>query len=301
MAMQIGNARLDAIVEQEIQHLPLARMLTGRDLEILGPHLGWLAPHFYDPAAEAMLLSHHAWLVRSAAGTVLVDPCVGNFKHRPAMPFYDNLDTPWLGRLEAVGVSVEDIDYVVCTHMHVDHCGWNTRLEGGRWAPTFPKARYIFSRKEYDFWEQHTKNGLPPELRSHTGVFVDSIVPVVEAGLAQIVDDLETFRFANFSLMETPGHTPGHVAALLDAGSDGVLFCGDVMHWPGQIPFSDWPCRISRDDAMAIQSRRRVLDLCADRGLLLASAHFPAPHACRIERTADGGHLPKWSADGGKP
>jgi len=292
--MQIGSAQLHAVIEQDVLAFPLSTMQVGMRPEDLAPHLDWLAPEFYDPAEQAILLSHHSWVVRSPAGTVLVDPCVGNGKHRPALPFYDALDTPWLGRLGALGLAPEDIDFVVCTHLHVDHCGWNTRLENGRWTPTFPNARYVFSRREHDFWARDLHGGLPRELAFNAGVFGDSVAPVVEAGQAVIVDDPERFTFAGFSLMETPGHTPGHVAAILDVGSDGALFCGDVMHWPAQICFPDSRSTSSYDDDLAIRSRRKVLDLCADRGWVLATAHFRGPHACRIERRADGGYAPRW-------
>ncbi|MDB5446352.1 MAG: beta-lactamase, partial [Phenylobacterium sp.] len=288
--MKIGDAQLDVVIEQDLLALPLDAMQVGMRPEDLEPHLGWLAPDYYDPAAKNILLSHHSWVVRTAAGIVLVDPCVGNGKHRPALPFYDQLDTPWLSRLGALGLAPKDVDFVICTHLHVDHCGWNTRLEQGRWIPTFPNARYIFTRQEHDFWAQDLRGGLPPEVAFNAGVFGDSVAPVVEAGQALIVDDPRQFTFAErFSLMETPGHTPGHVAAILDAGDDGVLFCGDVMHWPAQICFPDARSRSSFDDDQAIVSRRRVLDVCADRGWLLATAHFRGPHACRIERRPNGG------------
>jgi len=292
--MKIGDAQLDVVMEQDLMALPLDAMQVGMRPEDLEPHLSWLAPDFWDPAAKTILLSHHSWVVRTAAGTVLVDPCVGNHKHRPALPFYDQLDTPWLSRLADVGLAPGDIDFVVCTHLHVDHCGWNTQLQGGRWVPTFPNARYVFTRQEHDCWAADLRGELAPELAFNAGVFADSVAPVIEAGQALIVDDPAQFSFAGrFTLMETPGHTPGHVAAILDAGDDGVLFCGDVMHWPAQICFPDSPSTSSYDDPMAVRSRRRVLEVCADRGLLLATAHFRGPHACRIERVG-GGFAPRW-------
>jgi glyoxylase-like metal-dependent hydrolase (beta-lactamase superfamily II) len=212
------------------------------------------------------------------------------------LPFYDNLQTPWLERLAAAAVTPAEIDFVVCTHLHADHCGWNTHQADGRWVPTFPNARYVFTRSEYACWAREAEGGLPPELAYNAGVFGDSVAPVVEAGQALIVDEPEGFAFAGgFTLMATPGHTPGHVAALLDAGSDGAVFCGDVLHWPGQVCLPAAPSRSSCDDAEAVRSRLRVLDLCADRGWLLAPAHFRAPHACRVARCADGGYAPVWT------
>jgi glyoxylase-like metal-dependent hydrolase (beta-lactamase superfamily II) len=294
--IQIGNARLDPVVELESTAFPLDQFQIGVDPAFLAPHLGWLAPDHWDPAANAILLSHHSWVVRTPGGIVLVDPCVGNGRHRPRLPFYDQLDTPYLERLAATGVTPADIDFVVCTHLHVDHVGWNTQLKDGRWTPTFPNARYIFSRREHDFWAQDLTDGLPKRLRFNSGVYADSVKPIVDAGLALLVDEEAGFAFAgdSFSLLPTPGHTPGHMAAILDGGDDGALFCGDVMHWPAQILFPEWASGSSYDDEKAIASRLRLLGLCADKGWLLATQHFRGAHACRIDRTAEGGFTPRW-------
>ncbi len=292
--MQLASARLDPVIEQDPIPFRLAHMHPGADPAALAPHLDWLTPAHYRPGEDALMLSHHSWLVRTAAGTVLVDPCVGNGRDRPALPFYHRLDTPWLERLNALGLAPEDIDFVVCTHLHVDHCGWNTRLEDGRWVPAFPNARYVFSRLEHDYWAE--QESVPaPRFAFNAGVYADSVKPVVDAGLALLVEDVEGFSFAaGFTLMAAPGHTPGHMAVVLDAGADGALFCGDVVHSPVQICFPDWRSSSSFDDQQAIASRRRVLDMCADSGYLLATAHFPAPHACRIERDGVGAYRPHW-------
>ena len=295
--IQLGNARLDPVIELEDLALPLASMQAGVDPAVLDPHLDWLAPDHWDPAEQAIHISHHAWLVRTPGSIVVIDPCVGNGRHRPKLPFYDNLNTPFLERLEATGVKPEDVDFVVCTHLHVDHVGWNTHLRDGRWVPTFPNAKYVFSRREHDFWAQDMTDGLPKRFSWNKGVYADSVKPVIDAGLAMLVDEQAGFTFAgsSFSLMPAPGHTIGSMAALLDGSCDGALFCGDVMHWPAQILFPDWRSDGSYDDDQAIASRRAVLDLCADRGLLLATQHFRGAHACRIERNGTGGFRPEWS------
>jgi glyoxylase-like metal-dependent hydrolase (beta-lactamase superfamily II) len=294
--IQVGNSRLDPVIELEDLALPLNHMQTGVDPAVLEPHLGWLAPDHWDGVTGCIHISHHAWVVRTPGGIVLVDPCVGNGRHRPTLPFYHELDTPFLERLAATGVRPEEVDFVVCTHLHVDHVGWNTQLKDGRWVPTFPNARYIFSRREHDFWAQDLTGGLPRKWAFNAGVFADSVRPIIDAGLALLIDEEAGHSFAgnSFSLIPTPGHTIGHMSAVLDGGDDGALFCGDVMHWPAQILFPDWRSGGSYDDDQAIASRMKVLELCADKGWLLATQHFRGAHACRIERTMNGGFEPRW-------
>jgi len=293
--IRIGNATLEAVVEQDDLGFAFAQMQGGVDPAVLAPYLDWLAPDHWNPATQTIRLSHHAWVVKTPGGIVLVAPCVGNGRDRPLTPFYHQLDTPFLERLAETGVRPEDVDFVVCTHLHVDHVGWNTQLRDGRWVPTFPNARYIFSRREHDYWARDLAGGLPKAVAFNSGVFADSVKPVVDAGLALLVDEAAGYRFAgeSFSLLPTPGHTIGSMSALLDGGDDGALFCGDVMHWPAQIVFPEWASNSSHDDARAISSRRQVLELCADRGLLLATQHFRGAHACRIERTL-AGFAPRW-------
>ncbi|MET0362255.1 MAG: MBL fold metallo-hydrolase [Sphingobium sp.] len=293
--IMVGDAQLEPVIELEDMAFPLRSFQPGVHAEVLTPHLGWLAPDHWDPESESIHISHHAWVIRSRGGIVLVDPCVGNGRTRK-IPFYDELDTPFLERLAATGVRPEDVDFVVCTHLHVDHVGWNTQLKDGRWVPTFPNATYVFSRREHDFWAQDMTDNLPPRWRWNSGVYADSVKPVIDAGLAQLVDEEAGFSFAGecCSLLPTPGHTVGSMSVLLDGGTDGALFCGDVMHWPAQIVFPDWRSDGSYDDTQAIASRRAVLQMCADRKLLLATQHFRGAHACRIAHDGAGGFLPRW-------
>lgn len=294
--MQIGTARLTPVVELEAVPYPLAHFFDGCDRAMLARHLSWLAPEHYDPAGDAVLLSHHAWLVDVAGYKVLIDPCIGNDKPREVITAYNRLDTPWLERLGAAGAKPDEIDFVVCTHLHVDHCGWNTRRADGRWVPTFPNARYIFSEAEHRFWEAHAANGLPPALAFNRNVYEDSVRPVVDAGLAWLVEG-ETPFADGFTLLPTPGHTVGHVAALLDAGSDGIVFTGDAIHHPLQIVAPDLNTSGYHDATASRQSRRQLLDLAADRGWLLAPAHFRNSRACRITRDGEAFRVKRWESN----
>ena len=167
---------------------------------------------------DTLILCFQSYVVRTPHHTILIDSCIGNDKPRPLRPKWNmKTDDTYMSGLKAAGVSVEDIDFVMCTHLHVDHVGWNTRMEGGRWVPTFPKARYIFGKTEFDYWsEQNAKAQVPP--------FGDSVLPVVEAKRADIVGD----DFAvgdHLRILPTPGHTPGHVAFTFGRGQGRCGLC----------------------------------------------------------------------------
>src|SRR5579864_2080072 len=147
-------------------------------------HLSWMVPHHFDAAKNSLKLSIHSWLLRIGRRTVLVDTCIGNHKERPTRPEWHHMETRYLARLGEAGVRPEEIDLVMCTHLHADHVGWNTRLDNGRWVPTFPNARYVFSKADYDHYLAQERAGKEP----NRGSFRDSVLPVVEAGLAQMVN-----------------------------------------------------------------------------------------------------------------
>ena len=169
--------------------------------------------------------------------TILVDSCIGNDKPRPARPKWNmKTDDSYMRALAAAGLSVGDIDFVMCTHLHVDHVGWNTRLENGRWVPTFPNARYVFGKSEFDYWtEQNATAEVPP--------FVDSVLPVVEANKAEIVRDDYAIG-DHVRILPTPGHTPGHVAFTFGRGKDDAVISGDLMHSPLQTHYPEMSAEI---------------------------------------------------------
>ena len=173
-----------------------------------------------------------------------------------------------------------DIDFVMCTHLHVDHVGWNTRLENGRWVPTFPNARYIFAKNEFDYWtEQNAKAPVPP--------FGDSVLPVVEANMAEIVrDDYQIGDHAR--ILPTPGHTPGHVAFTFGRGKDDAVISGDLMHSPLQTRYPELSAKFDVDQAQAATTRRNFLERYCDTDTLCCTAHFPSPSAGKIRRRGDG-------------
>jgi glyoxylase-like metal-dependent hydrolase (beta-lactamase superfamily II) len=178
--------------------------------------------------------------------------------------------------LAAAGVSVDDIDIVMCTHLHVDHVGWNTKLENGRWVPTFPRARYVFGQREYDYWTaQNAKAEVPP--------FTDSVLPVVEADRADIVTD--DFAIGDHvRIMPTPGHTPGHFAVAVGKGKDDAVFSGDLIHTPLQLRHPELSPKFDIDPAQAATTRRQFLERYCDTDTLCCAAHFPSPTVGKIRR-----------------
>ncbi|KOX48007.1 beta-lactamase [Streptomyces purpurogeneiscleroticus] len=261
-----------------LRFLPLAT-----EAEIAA-HERWMAPHHFDPASRRILLSMHSWLVETEGKRILIDGCVGNGKVRDARPDWCNLSTAFLDRLAEAGATPDDIDYVLCTHLHADHVGWNTRLIDGRWVPTFPNATYVFGRTEHAFWQaEHEKGARGPHLQAYR----DSVLPILEAGRALVVDEDHVLEGV-LHLAPAPGHTPGHVAVWLHCGPEAGAFTGDIIHHPVQVFHPEWSCMGCIDPATAALTRRRLLAQLAEAEGVLFPGHFMAPHAARIATRGDG-------------
>ena len=216
-------------------------------------HRTWMEPWALDPVSGNLVLTIQAFLMRTRHHTILVDTCVGDHKPRPLRPFWhmQKLNT-FLPRLAAAGVAPEDVDYVMCTHLHWDHVGWNTQLRDGRWVPTFPNAKYIFAEAEWKSFEALHRREPQPH-------FVDSILPVMEAGQAQLVRS--DFALDDEVWLEpTPGHTPGHVCVHLASQGAQAVITGDCIHSPVQCAEPGWIMRADQDAALASATRRRFLE-----------------------------------------
>jgi len=214
----------------------------------------------------------------------LIDACCGNQKSRPLRPWWNMLDTPWLDRLAAAGARPDEIDMVMCTHLHHDHLGWNTQLKNGRWEPTFPKARYVFSKLDFDYFQHMDQD--PATAPAEFGTFRESVLPIVEAGRADLVSG--PHRLNEFiEILPAPGHSPGHFVFKLDIAGSRAMLTGDVFHHLLQVLYPDWnfPKNSNAEDAKA--SRRRVLDDCASSGALVFPGHVGAPFAGYIEKAGN--------------
>ena len=278
---RIGNTSIEGIVEAAAP-MPLSDLIPNFSLERVRAHLPTLAPRFMDAAGENANVAFRSWIVRTGRHTVLIDSCIGNNKQRPNFPPFHELTTDYLQQLAGVGLAPEQIDYVFCTHCHVDHVGWNTRLANGKWVPTFPKAKYVFSRKELRHWQE-----TPAEaVGVNENVFEDSVQPILDAGLAQIIDD--GFQLDDqLTIQPTPGHTPGHYSVLLEDGGQVGIFAGDTMHHPTQIFVPDWNSGFCLDGPLAIATRKKLLEQAASRNMLLLPVHFASPGAGRVTARGD--------------
>lgn len=232
----------------------------------------WLAPHFADETGM-LRASVHALVVESDGMRIVVDTCVGNDKKR-AQPFWNQLHGPFLTDLAKAGFSRDSIDRVICTHLHVDHVGWNTMLEAGGWVPTFSKARYLIGGREWDFFSTVEQADLRAPVE-------DSVRPVVDARRVDLVDS--DYRVTREVWLEpTPGHTPGHVSVRISSRGEEAVITGDLMHHPIQCAHPDWASNFDSDPDLARKTRRAFLARYADRPVKVFGTHFATPSVGRI-------------------
>jgi glyoxylase-like metal-dependent hydrolase (beta-lactamase superfamily II) len=235
-----------------------------------------------------IIASMHSWLLRVEGRTVLVDGCIGDDKDRQPFHRWHELHTDWPRRLAAAGVTPDEIDFVMCTHLHVDHVGWNTRLVDGRWVPTFPNARYLFSGTEVEhFRAQREAPVSEPFEAVSKKVWDDSVLPVLDAGLADLVEGVRAVIPDRVVMEPTPGHTPGSASLVLRDDAERALFTGDAIHHPVQVLHPDWNSAFCEVPDQARATRRALLGRAADGGALLMPAHFGWPHAARVRRVGD--------------
>jgi len=284
--LQLGRMRIHKVHEME-SPVPLLSQLPGTTAADLARLSEWYRQPDEitgDPQTSLITFAVHSWVIELDGMTVLIDTCDGNHKNR-SLEAVHQLDTPYLDNLRAAGFAPEDIDLVMCTHLHFDHVGWNTRLENGRWVPTFPKARYLFGRRDYE----HFQANLPGD-ELHHEAFLDSIVPVMEAGLGEIVEeDIAVHREIGDGLWLEPafGHSPGCCTVHGQAEGAPAIFWGDVIHHPLQLIRHDLPFAFDMDPPRASKVRKATLDRAADEGLVCFPAHFRRTSAGHVKRDGE--------------
>ena len=282
MSLRVGAATIERVEEQHFE-IPLAFITD--DEGLVERRIAPLPDGFLDPVTSNFRFCFQSWIIRVDGLTVLVDPCNGNGRRGRPTPQFDGLDTPYLERLAAIDAPAESIDVVFCTHLHYDHCGWNTQEVDGRWAPTFPNARYVFVDAEYERWDPAGE--LHPN-DFNGNVFDESVRPVVDAGQATIVSTPHPLS-PSLTIESTPGHTVGHAALRLTSDGEGAWFVGDVVHHPVQVFRPELHLPGCDDLAQAVATRRSVFGRIRDQRALMFPAHLAAPHHGRVvaAETAD--------------
>jgi glyoxylase-like metal-dependent hydrolase (beta-lactamase superfamily II) len=271
LSWQVGRVKITRIVEMD---LPVPAMaMKGATIAELRKS-PWLYPHFVSEDDKTLKLSIHALLVEAPGLKLVVDTCVGNDRPRE-ITGGKALATPFLQYLGEAGWSRDGVDAVVCTHLHVDHVGWNTMLENGKWAPTFPKARYLIGRREYEFWSAYDDE----EQQAMLG---DSVKPIFEAGLVQLVEPDHVIS-PEIRLTSSPGHTPGHVSVMIESEGERAVITGDMTHHPCQLAHPDWAFS-DNDPKAAVLTRSRLFAEWADQPILVIGSHFAAPTAGHVVR-----------------
>lgn len=271
MQWTVGKVRITKVVELETVGstrfiLPLA---TNEEIQ----KLPWLIPHFATEEGR-LRMSIHTLIVETPSRRIMVDTGLGNDKEGRKVPTWNNRKEPFLERMTEAGFPPESIDTVLCTHLHVDHVGWNTRLSGGRWVPTFPKARYVFGKTEYEHWRDHSDT---PE---HAAVFNDSVKPIADAGLADLVAS-DHKLCDEITLIPTPGHSPGHMSIHIVSDGQQALLTGDAAHHPCQMAHLGWSSTADSDPEQSAVTRRELFGRFADTPTLVIGGHYNAGHIRR--------------------
>jgi glyoxylase-like metal-dependent hydrolase (beta-lactamase superfamily II) len=279
---RVGEVEIARVLEFEAALFEPTMLYPEASAEIIERHRAWLEPKLMDPATGQLTFAFHSTVIKTPRATILVDTCSGNDKERPHKLRYNRKNWPYLANLAAAGFAPKDIDYVLCTHLHADHIGWNTRLVDGRWVPTFPNAHYLFARQEWEHWRV-------AELRAEYTTdpyYEDSLLPIMESGQAQLVATDYAFD-DNVWIEPRPGHTPGHVCVVVQCRSASVILSGDIMHTALQCAEPQLNSCFCIDGEAARTTRRRLLETFADTPVMLIPAHFPTPTAGWI-RSHDG-------------
>ena len=269
---KIGDVTITRVVEMETTSKATFVLKEGSPENIRT--VPWLRPHFANPDGK-VIMSVHAFVIESPGHRMVVDTCIGNDKRR-AFPGWNMLQLPFLADLEQAGFARDSIDRVLCTHLHVDHVGWNTMLVDGKWTPTFPRARYLIGRKEWEHWSKASEADTRELLD-------DSVRPVFESGLADLVES-DARITDEIRLEPTPGHTPGHHSVRISSRGQEAVITGDLMHHPVQMAHPEWGSHFDSDFSEAIATRRAFLERYGDKPVLVLGTHFATPSAGRIVR-----------------
>jgi glyoxylase-like metal-dependent hydrolase (beta-lactamase superfamily II) len=300
MRWQVGSVRITAVVEQGLHGLDqLIAQATAENVR----GIPWLRPHFADDEGQMHGLIQ-AFVVETPDRTVVVDTCIGDGKKRRLLAEWNQARTGFLERFEAAGFDPRRVDVVLCTHLHVDHVGWNTTWTGSEWRPTFPSARYLLAEVEVAHWraalgqpevdpaglDDPTAVALATFALDQREAWADSIQPLLDAGLVDVVPT-EHRICDEIQLVPTPGHTPGHVSLWIRSQGQEAVITGDCMHHPCQIAHPEWATVVDDDPQAGVETRRSLLEKLSGTGALLVGSHFAPPTAGRVQADGSGFRL----------
>jgi glyoxylase-like metal-dependent hydrolase (beta-lactamase superfamily II) len=270
---KVGNVNITRLQEQE-PVWPGTMILKEAVADNVKCEGAWLEPFTKDGNFK---LSIHALLVETDGKRILVDTCVGNDKTRPGFKDWSHLHLPFIQNMEKAGITRDSIDMVLCTHLHLDHVGWNTTLENGKWVPTFPKAKYLMVKREWEHWNKYDG------MADFKMTIDDSVRPIIEAGRAELVDN--GHRLSGEVVLEsTPGHTPGHTSVRISSGGENAVITGDMMHHPIQIAHPEWICEFDTDPKMGSETRKAFVERYCDKPVTVIGTHFAGPTSGHIVR-----------------
>ena len=285
-AFRIGSHKVYRIEEWQGGFSPPEALFAEFESRVFAEHAPGFEPDFM---RDGLIYGYlQSWLIDTGDELVLVDTGAGNEKDRPGIPIFGNLQTDFLAKLEEAGFAPEDIDKVFCTHLHIDHVGWNTRLVEGEWEPTFANATYYFPTLDEAAWNpaKETYRSLGGA-EVNANVFEDSVAPIIEAGRAELIEHGASIA-DGMTAFDSPGHTPGHMVLEVESEGEIAFFTGDILHHPMQISQPGWNSVYCEDRDQAASTRRAILDRAADRNARIVPAHFGAPHSVFVERAQDG-------------
>ena len=271
---QVGDVTVTRIVEMEMAG-GTRFILPQATPDAVAPY-DWMKPHFVTEEGK-LVMSVHALIVDTPSARIMVDTCLGNDKQGRAVPVWNDRHEPFLQHMEEAGYPPSSIDMVMCTHLHVDHVGWNTMLKDGKWVPTFPDARYLMARPEFEHWQSQTEN------EEQTFVFEDSVKPVFDAGLVDLVE-MNHKLCDEVSLVPTTGHTPGHVSVKISSKGKEAIITGDFIHHPCQFAHPEWASSADTDSRGSTATREKMFENLAETAVLVIGTHFATPTAGYVKR-----------------
>jgi len=274
---RIGDVTVTKIVELEA--MGGTRFILPQATREAALQIPWLAPHFMHDDGR-LKMSIHALVIEAPGRRMIVDTCLGNDKQGREVPAWNNFQGPFLRDLAAAGFARESIDTVMCMHLHVDHVGWNTMRVGGNWVPTFPNARYLMGRAEFDYWRDQRGR------EEFVAVFDDSVRPVFDAGLVDLVETNHRIS-PEVNFVPTLGHTPGHVSVKISSQGEEALITGDFIHHPCQMAHPEWAASVDYDQSASTKTRREMFAKLAGQPTLVIGTHFAGPTAGRVVRDGD--------------